>query len=213
VGIQNIDRGRPVQEKAMNENEQHKSDLNSLLEETTVAIGGTDQTYIQFIRMLNKQDQLLIPNRLMPGFLVFFKYKPISESFIARDTYYDSFPLVMITDVYRGGFEGVNLHFISPQYRIALFDAVMRGLPTVKANEEWKTRLRVDYDRLEARRIFKYYRPCYRKYLWKGMKRRPVLVPFHLWEDMVKGNIQRFVGAKPATVFRDSRNAVLRRGR
>ena len=197
----------------MSETDKHKADLKELLEETTVALGGTDQTYIQFVRMLTEQDQLLIPTRLLPGFLVFFKYKPISESFNSRNTYYDVFPLVMVTEIHREGFEGINLHFISPEYRKALFDAVMRGLPTIKAGEEWKTRLRVDYDRLEARRIFKYYRPCYRRYLWKGMKRRPALVPFHLWEDMVNGNTQKFVGAKPPTVYRNSRNAVIRRGR
>ena len=196
----------------MSDTAKQKSDLQELLNETTVALGGTDQTYIQFVKMLNDYDQLSIPSRLLPGCLVFFKYKPISESFISRNTYYDSFPLVLITDVYRGGFEGVNLHFIAPQYRKALFDAVMRGLPTVKANDEWRTRLRVDYDRLEARRIFKYYKPCYRRYLWKGMKRRPVLVPFGLWEDMVNGNSYKFVGAKPVTVYRDSRNAVIRGG-
>jgi hypothetical protein len=212
MGIQNIDRRRSVQQKAMNDNDKHKIELEELLEETTIALGGTDQTYVQFLKMLSKQDQLLIPNRLMPGLLVFFKYKPISESFIAKDTYYDSYPLVMITDVYKGGFEGINLHFLSPQYRNALFDTIMRGLPTIKANEEWKTRLKIDYDRLDARRIFKYYRPCYRKYLWKGMKKRPVIVPFHLWEDMVNGNTQKFVGARPVTVYRDSRNAVIRRG-
>ena len=196
----------------MNDNDKHKIELQQLLEETTIALGGTDQTYVQFLTMLSEQDQLLIPNRLMPGLLVFFKYKPISESFIAKDTYYDSYPLVMITDVYKGGFEGINLHFLSPQYRNALFDTIMRGLPTIKANEEWKTRLKIDYDRLDSRRIFKYYRPCYRKYLWKGMKKRPVIVPFHLWEDMVNGNTQKFVGARPVTVYRDSRNAVIRRG-
>ena len=196
----------------MNDNDKHKIELQQLLEETTIALGGTDQTYVQFLTMLSEQDQLLIPNRLMPGLLVFFKYKPISESFIAKDTYYDSYPLVMITDVYKGGFEGINLHFLSPQYRNALFDTIMRGLPTIKANEEWKTRLKIDYDRLDSRRIFKYYRPCYRKYLWKGMKKRPVIVPFHLWEDMVNGNTQKFVGARPVTVYRDSRNAVIRGG-
>jgi hypothetical protein len=213
MGIQNINRRRLVQEEAMIDEQKQKTDLQELLKETTVALGGTDQTYIQFVQMLNDYDQLSIPNRLLPGCLVFFKYKPISESFISRNTYYDSFPLVLITDVYRGGFEGVNLHFIAPQYRKALFDAVMRGLPTIKANEEWRTRLRVDYDRLEARRIFKYYKPCYRRYLWKGMKRRPALVPFQLWEDMVNGNSYKFVGAKPVTVYRDSRNAVIRGGR
>ena len=190
-----------------------KADLQALLEETTTALGATDQTYIEFVRMLQKSGQLSIPNRLFDGQMVFFKYKPVSESFISRNTYYDTFPLVLITDVYRGGFEGVNLHFIAPDFRKFLFDSVMRGLPTVKANDEWRTRLRVDYDRLNARRQFKYFKPCYRRYLWRGMKRRPAVVPFGLWEDMVASNTSRFSGAKPVTVYRDSRSQVLRGGR
>lgn len=190
-----------------------KADLQALLEETTSVLGATDQTYIQFVQMLQKSGQLSIPNRLFDGQMVFFKYKPVSDSFVSRNTYYDTFPLVLITDVYRGGFEGVNLHFIAPDFRKFLFDSVMRGLPTIKANEEWRTRLRVDYDRLNARRQFKYFKPCYRRYLWKGMKRRPAVVPFSLWEDMVASNTSRFSGAKPVTVYRNSRSQVLRGGR
>jgi hypothetical protein len=88
-----------------------------------------------------------MPNRLFQGQIIFFKYKPQSESFISRDTYYDQYPLVLITDVYRGGFEGVNLHFVDMDNRKFLFDAIMRGLPTIKAGEVWRTRLLVDYDR------------------------------------------------------------------
>jgi len=187
-----------------------KIELQKLLEETTVALGGTDQTYIRFVQMLLKGGQLSIPNRLFQGQMVFFKYKPISESFINKNTYYDIFPLVMITEVYRGGFEGINLHYIQPNLRQFLFDAIMRGLPTIKAGMEWRNRIRMDYDRLEARRLFKFYKPCYRRYLWKGMKRRPALVPFHLWEEMVKGNTMKFVNAKPTTVYYDSRKKTIR---
>lgn len=188
-------------------------DLAALIEETTSMLGGTDQTYIQFVKMLQRAGQLSIPSRLMDGQMVFFKYEPMSQSFISRDTYYDKFPLVMITDVYRGGFEGVNLHFVQPDLRKFLFDAIMRGLPTVKANDEWRTRLRVDYDRLNARRQFKFFKPCYRRYSWKGMKRRPVIVPFQLWEQMVEANISRFSGARPVTVYRDTKTQAFGGGR
>lgn len=188
-------------------------DLSALIEETTTVLGATDQTYVQFVKMLQRAGQLSIPSRLMDGQMVFFKYQPTSESFILRDTYYDKFPLVLITDVYRGGFEGVNLHFVQPDFRKFLFDAIMRGLPTVKANDEWRTRLRVDYDRLNARRQFKFFKPCYRRYSWKGMKRRPVVVPFQLWEQMVESNTSRFSGARPVTVYRDTKTQAIRGGR
>lgn len=188
-------------------------DLAALIEETTSMLGGTDQTYIQFVKMLQRAGQLSIPSRLMDGQMVFFKYEPMSESFISRDTYYDKFPLVLITDVYRGGFEGVNLHFVQPDLRKFLFDAIMRGLPTVKANDEWRTRLQVDYDRLNARRQFRFFKQCYRRYSWKGMKRRPVIVPFQLWEQMVEANISRFSGARPVTVYRDTKTQAFGGGR
>lgn len=193
--------------------DQMKADLQELLNETTSMLGGTDQTYIQFLKMLNKAGKLSIPSRLFQGQMVFFKYSPVSESFLARDTYYDRYPLVLITEVYRGGFEGVNVHFLDPVHRRFLFDAIMRGLPTIKASETWRTRLIVDYDRLDARRQFKFFRPCYRRYLWKGMRRRPVVVPFELWEEMVMSNSSRMDQARPVTVYRNTYRQVVKRGR
>lgn len=190
-----------------------KADLQELLNETTSMLGGTDQTYIQFLKMLNKAGKLSIPSRLFQGQLVFFKYSPVSESFLARDTYYDRYPLVLVTDVYKGGFEGVNVHFLDPVHRRFLFDAIMRGLPTIKAGQTWRTRLMVDYDRLDARRQFKFFRPCYRRYLWKGMRRRPVVVPFELWEEMVMSNSSRMDQARPVTVYRNTYRQVVKRGR
>jgi hypothetical protein len=212
MGIQDTHGRRPVQEKGMTEDEL-KADLQALLEETTSILGGTDQTYIQFLQLLNRAQKFSMPSRLFQGQMVFFKYTPMSESFISRNTYYDQYPLVLITGVYRGGFEGVNLHFVDPVKRKFLFDSIMRGLPTLKANETWRTRLMVDYDRLDARRQFKYFRPCYRRYLWKGMKRRPVVVPFELWEDMVMGNTERMKNARPVTVYRETHKQIVKRGR
>lgn len=181
-----------------------KQDIQNLIAETTTALGATDQTYIGLIQSLQKNDTLSIPNRLFQGQMMFFKYKPQSGSFISRNTYYDSFPLVLITDVYRGGFEGINLHFLMPQHRSFLFDAIMRNLPTIKASEEWRTRLMVDYDRLDASKRYRFFKPCYRRYTWSGMKRRPVVIPFQIWEDMVQSETSRFVKARATTVYRDT---------
>jgi len=190
--------------------DQIQADLKNLVEETTTALGSTEQTYVGLLKLLQQNNQLSVPNRLFQGQMVFFKYSPVSESFISRNTYYDVFPLVLITEVYRGGFEGVNMHFIDLEFRQFLFDSIMRDLPTIKAGQEWRNRIMVDFDRLSARKKFRAFRPCYRKYLWKGMKRRPTLIPFNLWEDMVTSNTGRFVGAKPVKVYRESRTQILR---
>lgn len=190
-----------------------KQELALLLEETTTVLGGTDQTYIRFLQMVNAAGKFSMPNRLFQGQLVFFKYKPQNEAFIKSNKYYDKYPLVLVTEVYRGGFEGVNVHYLDPVHRLAMFDVIMRKLPTIAASEEWRTRLRVDYDRLKARRQFKFFKPCYKKYLWSGMKRRPVVVPYDVWEEMMGANISRFEKARPATVFRNSYKSVIKQQR
>lgn len=190
--------------------DQMKKELQALLEETTSVLGGTDETYISLLKMLNRADKLSIPNRLYQGQLVFFKYKPQTDSFTKSNTYYDRYPLVLVTESYRGGFSGINVHYLDSQRRKILFDVIMRNLPVIKAGEEWRNRLMVDYDRLEARRQFKYFKPCYKNYVWKGVRRRPVIIPFEIWENMVASNTMRFEKAKPVRIFRDSYKKVIK---
>jgi hypothetical protein len=187
-----------------------QEELQTLIEETTSALGATDQTYIRFAKMLQQEQKLSIPNRLFQGQLIFFKYKPVSEAFVASNKYYDKYPLVLITEVYRGGFEGINLHFLDLDHRTFLFDAIMRNLPQIKSQEEWRTRLLVDYDRLNASKRYKFFKPCYRRYLWKGMKFRPAVVPFEMWEDMVRAELHRFMKARAPTIHRESNLKAIR---
>lgn len=185
-------------------------ELNALIEETATSLGATDQTYIGILRMLNKNGKLSLPSRVLRGQLLFFKYKPISESFISQNKYYDAYPLVLVTDAYRGGFEGINLHYIEGDERMFLFENILKSMPTLKANEEWRTRVSVDYDKLNASRKFRYYKPCYKRYLWDGLKRRPVVIPFEYWKTMVASETSRFAKSKPVTVQRESRKSVIR---
>jgi len=187
-----------------------KAELQTLIEETTSALGATDQTYIRFLKILQKDDKLSVPNRVVQGQLLFFKYAPVSESFLASDKYYDKYPLVMVTEVYRGGFEGINLHFLDLKHRQFLFDSIMRNLPVVKSQEEWRNRIRIDYDRLTASKRYKFFRPCYRRYLWKGMKKRPAVVPFELWEDMIQAELSRFIHARAPSIYRESNTKAIR---
>lgn len=194
---------------------QEKEELNQLIEETTTVLGGTDSTYIEFLQLLNKNQKLLMTRRLLPGQMVFFKYKPIGEKYEKRDTYtyYDKYPLVMVTESKREWFAGINVHFIDPVHRKFLFDAIMRNIPVIKSGLEWRNRLRLNYDRLVARRIFKFFKPCYRAYSWKGMRRRPVIVPFNLWEEMVMAENMRFIEKKRHTVYRNSYLNAIRNGK
>jgi len=187
-----------------------KLELQKIIDETTSVIGSTNQTYIKFLQLMNKTNRLMMPNRLIPGVFVIFKYMPTNESFISSNTYYDTFPLVLVTKSYKQGFAGINIHFLDLEYREFLFQNLIKYLPQIRVSEDWKTRLLVSYDHLDARSNFRFFKTCYRKYLWKGIKKRPIVVPFDLWEDMMKSNTMNFKNAKPTTVFRKSRKAITR---
>lgn len=187
-------------------------ELQLLIEETTTALGATDQTYIQLLKLFQKEGKLSVPSRIFDGQMLFFKYKPISESFISRDTYYDMYPMVLVCGVTKEGFEGVNLHYLHPQYRIFLFEQIMKRIPVLRSGTEWRNRLNIDYDKLNAHRSMKFFKVCYRKYLWKGMKRRPAILPYEMWEQLMAAETSRFVGAKPVTVYRESYRKSIQRG-
>jgi hypothetical protein len=188
-------------------------ELQELIEDTTSALGATDQTYIQLLKLFQREGTLSLPSRVFTGQMVFFKYKPMSESFISRNTYYDSYPMVLICDTTKEGFEGINLHYLHPQYRTFLFEQIVKRMPVLKSGDEWRNRLLIDYDRLKSHRSMKFFRACYRRYLWKAMRRRPAILPYEMWEQLVAAETSRFVGAKPVTVYRDSYHKVIRRGR
>jgi hypothetical protein len=58
-------------------NPQQKADeLKTLLEETVTGLGGSNQSYTQLLKYLAPLKVLHTANVLLPGQIVFFKYKP-----------------------------------------------------------------------------------------------------------------------------------------
>jgi hypothetical protein len=190
--------------------EQKAKELKELLEETATALGGTNQSYIQLLKYLSQQNSLKVPGVFLPGQMVFFKYKPQTDRFIASDKPYDIFPLVIITDVHRDGFEGINIHFLSSKWRKELFQAVERFLPKRISGDPSLTRLGTTYARLGGSRKFKFFRPCYRRYVRSGFRKRPILIPAEFWEVMVDVDLALFAKGPKQTIRRMTYNSAIR---
>lgn len=186
-------------------------DIQTLIEETTTVLGATNQTYVEMLKMFQQKKQLIVSNRLLQGQLVFFRYNPLTIP-TTSNKYYDSFPLVLITETFKGGFEGINFHYIHPTFRGFLFDLILQSIPTLKNAQEWKSRLALEYKKLKSNRKLKFFKPCYKRYLWKGMQKRPVMIPFDLWKELSEAEIGTFVGARRTTVYRDSYHKAIKKG-
>lgn len=192
-------------------NPQQKADeLESILEKTIVSLGGTNQSYNELLKYLSQQRVLRVPNVFLPGQMVFFKYKPQDTRFVFSGSPYDLFPLVIITDVHRDGFEGINIHFLSKRWRKELFEAIEQSLPKRISGDPSLTRLGATYARLDGARKFKFFRPCYRRYVKGGFRKRPILIPSEFWNVMVDLDLALFVNGNKQYVRRKSYNSAIR---
>jgi len=183
----------------------HRSkELQELLEETTTLLGGTDESYSQLLKYLASENELHMPKVLLPGQMVFFKYKPQDERFMASTSPYDMLPLCIITQVHRDGFEGLNLHFIAKRWRRELFNALEHFLPIRNSGDPSLIRLGTSYKRISTPRKFKFFRPCYRRYVNSGIRKRPILIPSEFWDVLVDVDLSMFMRGRKMGIRRKS---------
>tara|TARA_Y100000593_G_scaffold93520_1_gene188648 strand:- start:6416 stop:6937 length:522 start_codon:yes stop_codon:yes gene_type:complete len=115
--------------------------------------------------------------------LYMFKYDPKTKATLP---YYDKFPLVMPLEIYKGGFLGVNFHYLPPKFRKVLLDA--------KSG-------RVTYKALKRN---KYLKPTIKRYLNKHVTSKFLRVEEEDWETALYLPVERFVKAKNKTVWSNS---------
>lgn len=185
--------------------------LTEVLEETITGLGGTDQSYIQLLKYLSNTGELRIPSRVLPGQMVFFKYKPQDKRFLESYKPYDVFPLVVITETHIDGFEGINLHYISKKWRRMLFNAVEESFPLKRSEDTTLTRLGATYKRIDGIRKFSFFKPCYRRYTKKGFRKRPIVIPQPFWDVLVDADLGFFANGRKVNIHRNSYNRAISR--
>lgn len=135
-----------------------------------------------------------------PGEFYLFNYDP---KYKEQLPYYDRYPLVLILDVYSGGFLGLNFHYIPPLHRAKLMDKLYQVISDVEFDDQ--TKLKVTYDIVRSISRIGYYKPCIKRYLNNHVKSRYVKVHSSEWDLILMLPLDRFVGAKRNTVYAESR--------
>ena len=102
----------------------------------------------------------------------------------------------------KGGFSGLNLHYLSPGVRARFLDELMATAPK---NINDMTRLRLRYKLLAGTRKFKEFKPCWKRYLGSNIRSRLVRVPMTDWEIAIFLPTQQFVKRKDNYVWNQSR--------
>jgi hypothetical protein len=142
-------------------------------------------------------------NTPMVGSMYMYYYDPKHKSTLP---YYDRFPLVFPFKKMKGGFLGINMHYLPLPYRAKLMDA----LYDISNNHTYddSTRLKLNYKVLNSASRFKYFKPCIKHYLTDHLDSRMLLVHPTEWDIALFLPTQRFVGATKAQVWKESMSSI-----
>ena len=152
---------------------------------------------------LLKDGQLDVVKKPLPGRMYMFRYDAKHKDTLP---YFDRFPLIFMVGPAKGGFYGLNLHYLPPRIRAIFFDKILELATSKKLNE--KTKLRMTYDILSAASKFEAFAPCFKHYLTAQMKSPPTFVPADEWETVLFLPSAQWQGAKESTVWKQTKKLI-----
>ena len=141
--------------------------------------------------------------RPLLGQMYFFYYDAKHKDTLP---YFDRFPLIFPYKKVKGGFMGINMHYLPLPLRAKLMDALYDVASNDKYDES--TRLRLSYNILDGAAKFRHFKPCVKHYLTGQVKSRFLYVYPSEWDMALFLPLERFQGASKTKVFADSRKMV-----
>lgn len=153
-----------------------------------------------------KEGGSALTNKILPGRMYAFFYNPKHRATLP---YYDRFPLIFMVSKTEDGFYGINLHYLPPELRARLMDALYDLTNNKKFDET--TKLRMSYDILKQATKFRWFKPTFKRYLTNHVNGRFVYIDSVEWDMALFLPTERFVKANKSAVWRDSRRII--RGR
>ena len=151
---------------------------------------------------LMKEEPLSSSGRQIIGSMQMFFYDPKLKETLP---YYDRFPLSIIIKPAKGGFLGMNLHYLPPILRAKFLDALMDNVTSKKSPDakfKLTTRLLAGTSKLE------YYKPCIKHYLTEHVKSKFAEVKAPEWEIATFLPTAMFEKANIRKVYADSRKMI-----
>ena len=120
--------------------------------------------------------------------------------------YFDRFPVIFMVKRLKGGWHGINLHYLPPKMRAVLMDE----LYNIRNNDRWDetTKLKVSYEMLKGAERFKYFKPCFKHYLKSHVKSRIIEIPVTDWDVALWLPNERFNNLNRRKIWEDSKRII-----
>ncbi len=137
------------------------------------------------------------------GSMYMFYYDPKHKDTLP---YYDRVPLIFPINRAKGGFLGINFHYLPLKMRAKLMDNIYDTASNDKYDET--TKMKISYNILNASSQYKEFRPAVKHYLFGHVRSRLLYVNPSEWDVALFLNIARFEGATQTKVWEDSQKII-----
>jgi hypothetical protein len=141
--------------------------------------------------------------RQVYGSMYNFQYDPKMKKTLP---YYDRFPLCIPVQKAKGGFHGMNLHYLHPSIRAKFLDALM----DLTNNERYDrtTKMRLSYKLIKGSSKLRWFKPCFKHYLSEHIKSKLLLIEPQDWEIAIFLPTDSFRKKQADTVWAESRKKI-----
>jgi hypothetical protein len=142
-------------------------------------------------------------SRFRIGNMYMFYYDPKHKATLP---YYDRFPLIFPINKAKGGFLGINFHYLPLQLRARLMDNLYDITNNDKFDES--TKLKISYQVLNAATKFKEFKPTVKHYLTDHVRSRLLYINPVEWDIALFLDTARFEKATKTQVWADSKRII-----
>tara|TARA_Y100000385_G_scaffold286623_1_gene349000 strand:- start:854 stop:1432 length:579 start_codon:yes stop_codon:yes gene_type:complete len=140
-------------------------------------------------------------SRQVYGSMYNFQYDPKTKQTLP---YYDRFPLCIPVQKAKGGFYGLNLHYLHPLIRAQFLDE----LYDITNNNKYDrtTKMKVTYQLLKSTSRMRFFKPCLKHYLSNQIQSPLLLIEPADWEIAIFLPTESFRKVDKNTVWSESRS-------
>ena len=151
-------------------------------------------------RKILSDDRLTQKSDTKAGDMCMFVYDPKLKQTLP---YYDTFPLAILVGPAKGGFYGINLHYLPPKVRAVFLDKLGDIVSNNKFNAT--TKFRITYNLLKATKNYKYFKPCFKHYLSQNISSDVMKVSAAEWNIAIFLQTASWRKASESKIWADSK--------
>lgn len=149
------------------------------------------------------RERLKDAQRFQIGSMYTFYYDPKHKDTLP---YYDRVPLIFPINKAKGGFLGINFHYLPFKLRAKLMDSLYDVTSNDKYDES--TKLQISYKILSGVSKYNEFKPTIKHYLFEHVRSRLMYVNPSEWDIALFLDMARFEKASQTQVWADSKKII-----